>query len=133
MTNDLRTLAAAAAISGFVSVAAGAFGAHALKAALSPAATGVWQTAVQYQMFHTLALLAVGAFPWAATGRRLARAAGWLFVGGIALFSGSLYLLALTGLRWWGAVTPVGGTLLLAGWACLGLALLRRRYAGDSA
>lgn len=133
MTDDLRYLAPVAALSGFVSVAAGAFGAHALKAVLSPAPMAVWQTAVQYQMFHTLALLAVVALPVAATGQRLARAAGWLFVGGIALFSGSLYLLALTGVRWWGAVTPLGGTLFLAGWTCLGAALLRHRRAGGAA
>lgn len=133
MTDALRYLAPLAALSGFVSVAAGAFGAHALKTVLSPAPLAAWQTAVQYQMFHTLALLAVVALPVAATRQRLARVAGWLFVGGIALFSGSLYLLALTGVRWWGAVTPVGGTLFLAGWACVGAALLGHWRAGGSA
>jgi uncharacterized membrane protein YgdD (TMEM256/DUF423 family) len=99
-------------------VAAGAFGAHALRARLDAPALAVWETAARYQLFHALALLAVAlaASRWPAPGWA---AAGWLFVAGIVVFSGSLYLLVLTGTRWLGAVTPLGGLCLLAGWAML--------------
>lgn len=99
----------------FAAVALGAFGAHALKARLTPDLQGVWQTAVQYHAWHALALLAVGLVllvrPQAGAGL-----AGWLFVAGIVLFSGSLYAMALTGVRGLGAVTPFGGVAFLAGW-----------------
>ena len=99
----------------FAAVALGAFGAHALKARLTPDLQGVWQTAVQYHAWHALALLAVGLVllsrPQAGAGL-----AGWLFVAGIVLFSGSLYAMALTGVRSLGAVTPFGGAAFLAGW-----------------
>lgn len=99
-------------------VAAGAFGAHALRARLDAPALAVWETAARYQLFHALALLAVAlaASRWPAPGWV---AAGWLFVAGTVVFSGSLYLLVLTGTRWLGAVTPLGGLCLLAGWAVL--------------
>ncbi|HEX9053986.1 MAG TPA: DUF423 domain-containing protein [Gemmatimonadales bacterium] len=109
------------ALSGFVSVAAGAFGAHALRARLPADLLAVFETGARYQMYHALALLAVA---WAA-GRwsgPLVAWAGWLFVAGTLLFSGSLYVLALSGVRWLGAITPLGGVCLLAGWLCLGLA-----------
>jgi uncharacterized membrane protein YgdD (TMEM256/DUF423 family) len=109
------------ALSGFVSVAAGAFGAHALRARLPADLLAVFETGARYQMYHALALLAVA---WAA-GRwagPLVAWAGWLFVAGTLLFSGSLYLLALSGVRWLGAITPLGGVCFLAGWLCLGLA-----------
>jgi len=112
------------AASGFVAVAAGAFGAHALKARLSPEMLAVFEVGVRYQMFHALALLAVA---WA-VGRwpgPAATAAGWFFVVGTALFSGTLYLLALSGTRWLGAITPIGGAAFLAGWACLAWAAWR--------
>jgi uncharacterized membrane protein YgdD (TMEM256/DUF423 family) len=119
-----RTFVALGALSGLVSVAAGAFGAHALKARLSPELLAVFETGARYQMFHALALVASG---WAA-GRFPGAAAawsGWLFLAGTVLFSGSLYLLALTGTRWLGAVTPFGGVAFLAGWVALALAALR--------
>jgi uncharacterized membrane protein YgdD (TMEM256/DUF423 family) len=106
------------AVSGFVAVALGAFAAHGLKAKLSPDLLNTFEIGVRYQMFHALALLACG---WAATrwpGGSL-NAAGWLFVAGTVLFSGSLYILALTGTRWLGAVAPVGGMAFLLGWLCL--------------
>ncbi|MEA2998443.1 MAG: hypothetical protein QOK17_276 [Sphingomonadales bacterium] len=107
------TLAAGAALAG-TAVALGAFGAHALKTTLSVEALGWWQTAAQYQMWHGLALLAL-----AATGdARLRRPAHLLAVGAI-LFSASLYAMALTGAQRLGAVTPVGGLLMIAGWALL--------------
>jgi uncharacterized membrane protein YgdD (TMEM256/DUF423 family) len=106
------------AVSGLIAVAAGAFGAHALRARLSPELLAVFETAARYQMYHALGLLAVA---WAATRwpGSTAQWAGWLFVIGTALFSGSLYALALTGARWLAAVTPLGGVAFLAGWLCL--------------
>src|SRR5687768_2450658 len=109
------------AASALVSVAAGAFGAHALKARLTPEHLTVFETAARYQMYHALGLLAVA---WAVTRwpGSLVAWGGWLFVVGTVLFSGSLYGLALTGVRWLGAITPLGGVAFLAGWLCLALA-----------
>lgn len=111
--------------SALIAVGAGAFGAHALRARLTPEYLTVFETAARYQMYHALALLAVaGAISrWPGA---LPIYAGWLFVGGTVLFSGSLYLLALSGVRWWGAVTPLGGVAFLAGWLCLVLVAVRR-------
>ncbi len=111
-------------LSALVSVTAGAFGAHALRARLAPDLLAVFETAARYQMYHALALLAVA---WA-VGRwpgPLVAWAGWLFVVGTLLFSGSLYALALSGVRWLGAITPLGGVCFLAGWLCLALAARR--------
>jgi len=110
----------------FVAVGAGAFGAHALRVRLGPELLAVWQTAVQYHFWHALGLLAVGVLLRIEPGRRGLAAAGWLLVAGVALFSGSLYLMALTGARALGMVTPVGGVVLLAAWATLAAALARR-------
>ena len=120
-----RTFFGLGAVSAFVSVAAGAFGAHALRARLAPEYLAVFETAARYQMYHALGLLAVA---WAATRwpGSLPAWAGWLFVIGTILFSGTLYALALTGVRWLGAITPLGGVAFLAGWACLILAVPRR-------
>lgn len=109
------------AASGFVAVAAGAFGAHALRARLPAELLAVFETAARYQMYHALALMAVA---WAVSRwpGTLPQWAGWLFVAGTVLFSGSLYALALSGARWLGAVTPLGGVAFLAGWTCLALA-----------
>jgi uncharacterized membrane protein YgdD (TMEM256/DUF423 family) len=106
---------------GLVAVAAGAFGAHALRARLSAELLAVFETAARYQMVHALALLAV-ALVAARAPSAAASAAGWLFAVGIVLFSGSLYALALTGIRVLGAVTPLGGVCFLAGWVALALA-----------
>lgn len=107
--------------SAFLAVAAGAFGAHGLRARLAPDLLAVFETAARYQMYHALALLAAA---WAASRwpGALPQWAGWLFVAGTVLFSGSLYLLALSGMRWLGAITPLGGAAFLAGWICLALA-----------
>jgi uncharacterized membrane protein YgdD (TMEM256/DUF423 family) len=120
-----RTFFGLGAVSAFVSVAAGAFGAHALQARLTPEYLTVFETAARYQMYHALGLLAVA---WAVTRSpgSSAVAAGWLFLAGTVLFSGSLYGLALTGARWLGAITPLGGVAFLAGWVCLVLAVPRR-------
>jgi uncharacterized membrane protein YgdD (TMEM256/DUF423 family) len=106
--------------SALLSVAAGAFGAHALRSRLSPEYLTVFETAARYQMYHALGLLAVA---WAVSRwpGGLTQWAGWLFVVGTVLFSGSLYALALTGVRWLGAITPLGGVAFLLGWFCLAL------------
>lgn len=116
----------AAALGGFSGVALGAFGAHGLRGALAPGLLAVWETGVRYQLFHSLALLALALAP--ATGQYAAlRAAGWAWAAGIPVFSGSLYLLALTGAGWLGAVAPLGGLSLLAGWGLLAVFAWRRR------
>jgi uncharacterized membrane protein YgdD (TMEM256/DUF423 family) len=119
-----RVFVLCGALSAFIAVAAGAFGAHALRARLGPDLLAVFETAARYQMYHALALIAVAwtASRWAAPQ---IRAAGWLFVAGTILFSGSLYLLALTGVRGLGAVTPFGGLCFLAGWLLLAVGVWR--------
>ncbi|GHD35103.1 DUF423 domain-containing protein [Halioglobus pacificus] len=108
-----------AAASGLLAVVFGAFGAHALKGKLDAYALGVFETAVQYQFYHALALLAVGILLVQLPDASLLRSSGWLFVTGTVIFSGSLYILSLTGIKWLGAVTPLGGLAFIAGWACL--------------
>ena len=110
------------AISAFVGVVLGAFGAHALKQRLDPGMLEVFEVGVRYQMYHALALLAVA---WAVSRwpSGASTAAGWLFVVGVVVFSGSLYVLVLTGQRWLGAVTPLGGLAMICGWACLAWAV----------
>jgi uncharacterized membrane protein YgdD (TMEM256/DUF423 family) len=102
-------------------VALGAFGAHGLKERVSPDLLAVFETGVRYQMYHALALLGLS-LAWTRWSTAHLTAAGYLFLAGIVLFSGSLYLLTLTGTRWWGAVTPLGGVAFLAGWIALLLA-----------
>lgn len=110
----------AAALMGFLGVSLGAFGAHGLEEILSEGERAAWwSTAVDYHMWHALALLAVGLVQ-ERTGR--GRGAGWCLLAGILVFSGTLYAMGLGGPRWLGAITPLGGTLLLAGWVLLGLA-----------
>lgn len=106
------------AVMALLSVALGAFGAHGLRGSLSPEDLATYETAARYQMYHALALLAV-AWAYARWPGALVTAAGWLMVAGIVVFSGSLYALVLTGQRWLGAVTPLGGVCFLAGWALL--------------
>jgi uncharacterized membrane protein YgdD (TMEM256/DUF423 family) len=110
----------------FAAVGAGAFGAHALKGRLGAELQAVWQTAVQYHFWHALGLLCVGVLMRVEPGRRALAAAAWLLLAGIALFSGSLYLMALSGMPALGVVTPIGGVALLAGWAALAWAVARR-------
>lgn len=111
-----------AALSGVLAVSFGAFGAHALKSRLDDYAMGIFETAVQYHFYHTLALLAVDLLAVSFPGINLLRSSGILFMLGLVIFSGSLYLLSITGIRWLGAVTPLGGLAFIAGWACLGAA-----------
>ena len=119
-----RLLLVLAALGGFTGVALGAFAAHGLKARLSPEYLAVFQTGTHYQLIHSLALLAV-ALLILHTPDRLLRASGTLFAFGILLFSGSLYLLTLTGVTALGMITPFGGLAFLGGWLCLGLAAWR--------
>ena len=107
-----------AGVAGFLGVALGAFGAHALKAQLAPDMLAVFETGVRYHLYHVFAIVAA-AMALARWPGRVFAAAGWLFIFGIVVFSGSLYLLAFTGLRMLGAITPVGGLAFLAGWLCL--------------
>jgi uncharacterized membrane protein YgdD (TMEM256/DUF423 family) len=112
------------ALSALLAVAAGAFGAHALRSRMVPDMLSVFEVGARYHMYHALALLAVG---WA-VGRwpgGAAVMAGWLFVAGTIVFSGSLYVLSLTGQRWVGAITPLGGLAFIVGWGALAWAALR--------
>jgi uncharacterized membrane protein YgdD (TMEM256/DUF423 family) len=113
-----RRLYLLGAIAGFLGVALGAFAGHGLEARLTPDMRAVFETAVRYQMYHAFALFAAG---WALSRwqHRAFAVGGWLFLTGIVIFCGSLYALALSGHRWLGALTPVGGLAFLAGWLCL--------------
>ena len=117
-----RNFAIWGAVLGFLAVALGAFGAHGLRERLSSDSMGIYQTGVQYHMIHALALLALAAL---ADRVRHVAVIGWLFVFGVLIFSGSLYLLAITGERWLGAITPLGGICFLAGWGTLAVGLAK--------
>jgi uncharacterized membrane protein YgdD (TMEM256/DUF423 family) len=109
-----------------LAVGLGAFGSHSLRAVLAPDRLAVFETGVRYQMYHALALLAIG---WAAQQfpQALFPLAGWLFTAGIVVFSGSLYVLALSGVTWLGVITPVGGLCFLAGWGVFAWQAWRHR------
>jgi uncharacterized membrane protein YgdD (TMEM256/DUF423 family) len=119
-----RVLAIIGSGLGFVAVALGAFGAHALRERLDPADLEIFETAVRYQMYHALAILFVAIVVGRLPGG-LAIWAGWAFAVGVLVFSGSLYLLVLSGVRSFGAITPLGGLSLLVGWALLVAHLVR--------
>lgn len=121
-----RIAVAIAALLLLLAVAAGAFGAHALRARLAPEQLAIFHTAVQYQFWHALGLLAIGVLLRTSQGDRRLGAAAWFLVVGVVLFCGSLYVIALTGARTLGIVTPIGGVALLAGWAALAGSALRR-------
>ena len=120
-----RTFLFFGSLLGFLGVAFGAFGAHALKARLSADMLVVFETGVRYQMYHAFAILIVAAAIGRIGDANLLVLAGWFFVAGVLLFSGSLYVLSLSGVGVLGAITPVGGLLFLIGWVCLGLFALR--------
>ena len=123
-----RVFLLVAAISGGLSVAAGAFASHALKEQLSERSLSIFETGARYQMYHAITLLLVALllsreeFPPATL-----IAAGWAFIAGIAIFSGSLYGLSLTGIKVLGAITPLGGAAFIAGWGCLAIAALNSK------
>jgi len=116
-----RTFLLLGAIFGFLAVGLGAFGAHGLRGRISPEMLAVFETGVRYHMYHALALILTSVLMARISGW-LVTTAGWCFVGGILLFSGSLYALALSGVTIFGAITPFGGLAFLAGWACLAVA-----------
>jgi len=120
----MKLFLALGAIFGGLAVVFGAFGAHALRASLTPDDLATFEIGVRYQMYHALGLVAVA---WATTQTEAAAVhfAGWAFVAGILVFSGSLYTLVLTGQRWLGAVTPIGGVAFIVGWAILAWTALR--------
>lgn len=120
-----RYIVALGAVLAGVAVATGAFGAHMLKPRLSEHMLEVFETGVRYHMFHALALLFSG-LAFIQWETKIFQKAALAFVAGILFFSGSLYLLALSGTRWLGAVTPLGGLCFMTGWACLALGFLRR-------
>jgi uncharacterized membrane protein YgdD (TMEM256/DUF423 family) len=124
-TNGSLRLCAAGAFNAMIAVGAGAFGAHGLRATASPRDLEVFETASRYHLIHALALVLCGIL--AARGLGRAALAGWLLQAGIILFSGSLYLLVVTGTRWLGAITPLGGITLMVGWLALGYTCWRAR------
>ena len=125
MNGQARVFLAAGAIAALLAVLLGAFGAHALKERVAADLMPVWRTGVEYHFYHALGLLAVGLLLLRLPGNALLKWAGWAMLAGMLLFSGSLYLLALSGARWLGAVTPLGGTAFIIGWALLAGAVLR--------
>lgn len=114
------------AVAALLAVALGAFGAHALRSKLDGKAMANYQTGVQYQMYHAGGLMVVGLLGHLAIAGTLLLWAGWLFVAGVVLFSGSLYVLSVTGKKKWGMVTPLGGAAFIAGWALLAVAAATR-------
>ena len=121
----MKLFAMLGAIGALLSVALGAFGAHALRNTLSPEMQQTFETGVRYQMYHSLALFVVA---WAIDrfGPPLFTTAGWFLIAGIVIFSGSLYVLTLSGIRWLGAITPIGGVSFLLGWGMMAYGLLKR-------
>jgi uncharacterized membrane protein YgdD (TMEM256/DUF423 family) len=114
-----------ASLNGALVVALGAFGAHGLKSRLSPEMMAVYQTGVTYHFYHTLALLAVGLLALHTPGSAWVKISGWFLLAGILLFSGSLYALSLSGVRWLGAITPIGGTAFIIGWILLAVGVVK--------
>ncbi|WP_020616999.1 DUF423 domain-containing protein [Paenibacillus daejeonensis] len=121
----MQTLLLLGSLNMIVAVILGAFGAHALKKKLQPEQLAVYQTGVQYHIVHALGILVVGLLTGDAAVGSLAVTAGWVLFIGIVLFSGSLYVLSITGIRKLGAITPLGGLAFIAGWAILVAALLQ--------
>ncbi|EAW37285.1 DUF423 domain-containing protein [Lyngbya sp. PCC 8106] len=115
-----------AAILGGLSVMAGAFGAHALSGKISERAIEIFETGARYQMYHALALFLIAVLlRTSQSSQALMNIAGTAFIIGVAIFSGSLYALSLTGIKWLGAITPLGGVALIAGWGCLAIAAFK--------
>ena len=115
------------AVNGFLVVLLGAFGAHGLENMLGPERLETWNTSVQYHMFHTLALFGLGLLGLNYPENVLLKRCASLFLAGIVIFSGSLYVLALTGLSWLGMITPLGGLAFLGAWICLLIALFKNK------
>lgn len=124
MTID-KPLVLAGSIAALLAVVFGAFGAHALKARVTPDLLAVFQTGVQYHFYHALGLILVGILAASLPAAGWIRAAGWLMLAGIVIFSGSLYVMALTGQRWLGMITPIGGVAFIFAWAALAVAVVK--------
>ena len=122
----VRLFAILGCLTAAMAVSLGAFGAHALKARLSTEMLNTYQTAAQYHFYHALGLIAAAFVATLLPDSNLPKWAGWLMSGGIVLFCGSLYLLSLTGTRWLGAITPLGGVAFIAAWLLLATALVLR-------
>ena len=125
MTTSAKLFLTAGGFAALAAVALGAFGAHALKTRLSTEMLALWHTGVEYHVYHALGLLAVGLVAAQLPESMLLKWSGWLMLAGIVLFSGSLYALALSGERWLGAITPIGGTAFLAAWGLFVIAVLK--------
>jgi len=124
MNLSSKSIIASGAVLGAIAVMAGAFGANALNGKVSPEMLEVFKTGSQYQMYHALGLIGVG-IVYHLWQNKLIRIAGWLFLIGILLFSGSLYLLVLLNTQWLGAITPLGGTAFIVGWVLLAIGVWR--------
>ncbi len=120
-----RLLITCGALSAALSVILGAFGAHALKTRLPPDILATFETGVQYQFYHSLGLILVGVIAQFARAAAMVTAAGWLMLAGIVLFSGSLYIICLTGMRGFGMITPIGGTAFIVAWLLLAFGVPR--------
>jgi len=125
-----KTFLLLGAIACMLAVLLGAFGAHALRGKLTPDLLAIYQTAVQYHFWHALGLLAIGIVSIYLPTSAPLKWAGWLMLAGVLVFSGSLYLLAITGARWLGAITPIGGTAFIVSWALLAFAIARAPSSG---
>lgn len=126
MPSTAKLFLAIGCIAALLAVVLGAFGAHGLKARIAPELMAVYKTGVEYQFYHALGLILLGLAAFHLPASAYLRAAGWAMLAGIVLFSGSLYLLALTGLRWLGAVTPFGGAAFIAAWGLFAAAVLSK-------
>jgi uncharacterized membrane protein YgdD (TMEM256/DUF423 family) len=125
MPHSAKLFVALGSIAALAAVLIGAFGAHALKARIAPDLMPVYKTGVEYHFYHALGLILVGLAAFHLPESGYLKGAGWAMLAGIALFSGSLYLLALTGLRWFGAITPVGGMAFIVAWALFAAAVVK--------
>lgn len=120
-----KLFASAGSINALIAVLLGAFGAHALKNRLTTEMMEIFQTGVQYHFYHALGLLAVGIIALHLPESGWLKASGWLMLAGIVIFSGSLYVLSVTGIKWLGAITPIGGTAFIVAWILLTVAVLK--------
>jgi uncharacterized membrane protein YgdD (TMEM256/DUF423 family) len=125
MSASAKSFLVLGSLNAALGVLCGAFGAHALKVRLSADMLAAWQTGVLYQLVHALGLMLVGLAAKQDTGSACLRWSGWLMLAGIVLFSGSLYLLSASGMRWPGMITPLGGFCFVAAWLALALAALK--------
>lgn len=121
----VRAILVIASLSGALAVMLGAFGAHGLRGWLTPELMAIYQTGVQYHFYHTFALLACGVLAYNGMDNNAIRVSAYAFIVGIIVFSGSLYVLALTDLRWLGAITPIGGGAFVIGWTALAIGVMR--------